>query len=82
MARDSRQRSKLPPHSNGKKQVAAAKQSAKKKQMKGFKYRNADLRAALDGQTQEMITASQPKPQPLEVSEEIVNALEKTMQGL
>jgi hypothetical protein len=38
----------------GKKQVAAAKLSARKKQKQGLKYRNADLRAALDGQTQEI----------------------------
>jgi hypothetical protein len=57
MVKDSRKRSKPTP-SKGKKQVTAAKQSAKKKQKQGLKYRNADLRAALDSQTQEMFAVS------------------------
>jgi len=83
MANDSRKRSKHTP-SNGKKQVTAAKRSAKKKRKQGLKYRNADLRTALDSQTQEMfeMTARRNKPQPLGSSEEALNALERTMQNL
>jgi len=83
MVKDSRKRSKPTP-SKGKKQVTAAKQSAKKKQKQGLKYRNADLRAALDSQTQEMfaITASQSERQAPQLSEEAIDHLEKTMQDL
>jgi hypothetical protein len=57
MVKDSRKRLK-PTLSKGTKQVTSAKQSAKKKQKQGLKYRNADLRASLDSQTQEIFAVS------------------------
>jgi len=67
--------------SQRKKQV---KQSATKKQKRGLKYRNADLRVSLDSQAQEIfaMAASPSASQPLESSEEAVHTLERTMQDL
>jgi hypothetical protein len=51
MAKDTQKQSKIKP-SDSKKRSTAAKQSAKRKQKQALKYHNADLRAALDSQTQ------------------------------
>lgn len=54
MVKDSQKRSKHIP-SEG---TRRAKLAAKKKKTRGLKYRNADLRAALDSQTQEIFAVS------------------------
>jgi hypothetical protein len=56
MAKGSQERSKLKPLKATKK-VAAVKQSAKK-QRQGLKYRDTDLRLALDSQIQEIFAVS------------------------
>ncbi|KIM78903.1 hypothetical protein PILCRDRAFT_824025 [Piloderma croceum F 1598] len=70
--------------SQGMKHVTTAKQSATKKQKRGLKYRNANLRISLDSQAQEIfaMTASPSAPQPLESSEAAMHTLERTMQDL
>ena len=53
MAKDTQKQSKIKP-SDSKKRSTVAKQSVKRKQKQTLKYHNADLRAALDSQTQVM----------------------------
>jgi len=68
-----------------KRAAAVAKQSAKKHRKQALKYHNTDLRAALDSQTQEIFaitTTKNPSPQPLELSEDAVHALERTLRDL
>jgi len=65
-------------------QTVAAKQSTKKRQKQGSKYRNAEVRAVLDSQAQEIyaITTRSDGPQPPKLAKEAVEALEASMKNM